>query len=92
MIGKATLTSKGQLTVPVEVRRALRLRQGDRLIFERHPEGVLIRRAGRAADLLGVVPPLPVDWETMRRKAWGERAERLAAQGRRGRSSATRTS
>jgi antitoxin PrlF len=30
----ATMTSKGQVTVPVEVRRRLGLKQGDRVAFE----------------------------------------------------------
>jgi AbrB family looped-hinge helix DNA binding protein len=30
----ATLTSKGQLTVPIEVRRHLGLKQGDRVVFQ----------------------------------------------------------
>ncbi|MFU8889980.1 MAG: AbrB/MazE/SpoVT family DNA-binding domain-containing protein, partial [Trueperaceae bacterium] len=30
----ATMTSKGQVTVPVEVRRRLGLRQGDRVAFD----------------------------------------------------------
>ena len=30
----ATMTSKGQITVPIEVRRRLGLRQGDRVAFD----------------------------------------------------------
>jgi len=30
----ARITSKGQITVPLEIRRALRVRPGDKLLFE----------------------------------------------------------
>ncbi len=39
------LTSKGQATIPVEVRRALRLHEGDRVVFEMQKGKVTIRRA-----------------------------------------------
>lgn len=39
------LTSKGQATIPVEVRRALRLRAGDRVVFDLKNGKVTIRRA-----------------------------------------------
>ena len=42
---EATLTSKGQLTVPAEIRKALRLKQGDRVVFETKDGGVMLRRA-----------------------------------------------
>lgn len=86
-MSKARVSSKGQLTIPAEVRRVLGLTRGDNVVFELRPEGVLLRKAGRAHELIGVIPPLPVDWKTARRTAWGERVERLEA-----RSSATRTS
>jgi AbrB family looped-hinge helix DNA binding protein len=38
----AEITSKGRITVPVEVRRALGVRAGDRLIFEQDEGGVRI--------------------------------------------------
>ncbi len=39
---QAKITSKGQITVPREVRRALGLRTGDRLLFESDSSGVRI--------------------------------------------------
>jgi AbrB family looped-hinge helix DNA binding protein len=36
---EARVTSKGQLTIPKEVRRALGVREGDRLVFELHGAG-----------------------------------------------------
>jgi antitoxin PrlF len=35
----ATITSKGQITIPVEVRTALNLGAGDRIAFEQSPTG-----------------------------------------------------
>ena len=63
----ATVTSKGQITIPVAVRAKLGLRPGSRLAFvptdtggyEIHPENASVR------DLKGVVPrpahPVSVD-------------------------------
>ena len=40
---QARITSKGQITVPIEVRRVLGLRTGDRLVFESDKQGVRVR-------------------------------------------------
>jgi AbrB family looped-hinge helix DNA binding protein len=40
---QAKITSKGQITVPIEVRRLLGVRAGDRLLFESDGNGVHIR-------------------------------------------------
>lgn len=40
---EARITSKGQVTIPRDVRRALRVREGDVLIFEADERGVRIR-------------------------------------------------
>jgi antitoxin PrlF len=42
---QSTITSKGQVTVPVEIRRKLGLRQGDRVEFAEKDEDTVIRRA-----------------------------------------------
>ena len=39
------LTSKGQATIPVEVRKALRLKEGDRVVFEMKGGKVVVRKA-----------------------------------------------
>ena len=43
----ATLTSKGQVTVPKEVRDALGAVQGDRLVFELDGQRAFVRKAPR---------------------------------------------
>lgn len=40
---QAKITSKGQITVPREVRRALGVRPGDRLLFEVDERGIQVR-------------------------------------------------
>jgi antitoxin PrlF len=40
---QATITSKGQITVPREVRRILGVRAGDKLMFENDETGVRVR-------------------------------------------------
>lgn len=40
---EAKITSKGQITVPIAIRRALGVRPGDKLLFESDEKGVRIR-------------------------------------------------
>lgn len=41
---KSTISSKGQVTIPAELREELGLRPGTPVIFERRPGGALIRK------------------------------------------------
>lgn len=43
MHSEAKVTSKGQITIPREVRRALGLRTGDKVLFERDGADVRVR-------------------------------------------------
>jgi AbrB family looped-hinge helix DNA binding protein len=40
----ATITSKGQITVPVEIRRTLGVKPGDKLRFEQQENGIRVVR------------------------------------------------
>ena len=49
---RARITSKGQITIPREVRRTLGVRAGDSLVFESDRRGVRVRPV-RAEGLFG---------------------------------------
>lgn len=53
----ATMTSKGQITVPKEVRDDLKLKAGSRLIFVKLPGGQyrLVAKTGSIKDLAGML-------------------------------------
>jgi antitoxin PrlF len=50
MAPQTKITSKGQVTVPVEIRRKLGLRQGDRVEFSEKRGDTVIRRAPDAEN------------------------------------------
>ncbi|MGA2168798.1 MAG: AbrB/MazE/SpoVT family DNA-binding domain-containing protein [Terracidiphilus sp.] len=52
----AAVTSKGQITIPVEVRQKLRLQAGDRVTFIENEDGdfVLKAKTGSLADVKGM--------------------------------------
>jgi AbrB family looped-hinge helix DNA binding protein len=55
----ATLTSKGQITIPKDVREALALEPGDRLSFELREDGIVELRAETLdlMSLFGTIKP-----------------------------------
>jgi AbrB family looped-hinge helix DNA binding protein len=56
----ATVTSKGQLTLPVDLRRAIKLDAGDQVVCEQRGNGIFIspkRKAGRFAKYRGIGTP-----------------------------------
>jgi AbrB family looped-hinge helix DNA binding protein len=55
----ARVTSKGQVTIPAEVRRALKIDQGDDLVFEVTSErsaDLKVLKRTRLSDLYGSLP------------------------------------
>lgn len=63
----ATVTSKGQITLPIELRKSLHLATGDRVEFFSQSDGTVSLRAltGSIRDLKGIVPkqaqPVPIE-------------------------------
>ncbi len=65
---EATLTSKGQTTIPTVIRDSLQMQPGDRMTFTLMPDGVVLMRVKnqRAADLAGPLhrkgrKPVPIE-------------------------------
>jgi len=52
-----TLTSKGQITIPIEIRRKLRLKDGDKIDFFETEEGMYAMRpkTGSIMELKGIL-------------------------------------
>jgi antitoxin PrlF len=69
-----SVTSKGQVTVPKEIRRRLGLKQGDRLEFLVGKNATVVRRLARRGtenpfrEYVGVLGPFPGGEKG--RKAW----------------------
>lgn len=55
---EATLSSKGQATIPKVVRERLRIKPGDRFKFFFHPDGVILLPKISTRRLKGSVPRL----------------------------------
>ncbi|MEW6276380.1 MAG: AbrB/MazE/SpoVT family DNA-binding domain-containing protein [Bacillota bacterium] len=56
---RARLTSKGQITIPVTVRRLLNLQPGDELLFDLSPEGEVKVRSFKRKRLTELYASLP---------------------------------
>ena len=57
MTTEATLTSKGQTTIPKPIRDSLGMKAGDRMSFTLMPDGVVVMRVKnkRIAELAGLL-------------------------------------
>jgi len=70
-MSSSTVTSKGQITIPVDVRRAMGLRAGTRIVFVETGTGSYELRldSHSVRSLKGIVPkpPRPVTLEEMDR-------------------------
>ncbi len=60
-MSEATVTSKGQITIPVDIRQSLGLQAQDRVTFTPMPDGTVVLRAKTKSilDLRCLLQPMP---------------------------------
>jgi AbrB family looped-hinge helix DNA binding protein len=68
MDATAKVTSKGQVTIPKSVRSALRIREGDDIVFRVEGQRAVVARLPHFLELEGSIP-VPV---AKRNTAWDE--------------------
>lgn len=77
----ATVTTKGQVTIPKAIRDQCGFSEGDQLVFRSTDYGAAIIRVPDLADLAGVVEVPPeksgVPWEEVREQVREARAQKL---------------
>jgi AbrB family looped-hinge helix DNA binding protein len=58
-MSEATVTSKGQITIPADIRRATGLAAGERVVFTQLDDGTIVFRAKRRSilGLRGLLKP-----------------------------------
>jgi AbrB family looped-hinge helix DNA binding protein len=58
-MSEATVTSKGQITIPADIRKALGLATGERVVFTRLDDGTTIMRSKTRSilELKGMLKP-----------------------------------
>jgi AbrB family looped-hinge helix DNA binding protein len=81
--GTGTVSEKGQVTIPKDVRDALGIHPGDRVIFDvERGEKAVVRKArpSRLADILATWGPVggsAVEHQRALRKGWEDRERRV---------------
>ena len=58
-MSEATITSKGQVTIPADIRKALGLTAGERVVFTQLDDGTTVMRTKKRSilDLKGMLKP-----------------------------------
>ncbi|MBE0429353.1 MAG: AbrB/MazE/SpoVT family DNA-binding domain-containing protein [Thermoleophilia bacterium] len=80
MVTRSTLTSKGQTTIPNEIRKKMDLKPGDGLVYSIEGERIVIRPVkGTLLDAYASVKPKrrPEDFPALRRQTRKKRAGKI---------------
>ena len=77
MDAPATVTSKGQVTLPKAVRDALGLKTGDEILFRIHKDRAVLAKVPDFLGLKGSVPIPPnskgTSWKVIKAETWRRR-------------------
>ncbi len=64
--------SKGQITLPKNVRKKLGIKNGDSLVLEEEKDKIVLKKGKTIFDYIGVLPKLDISIEEMIEKATEE--------------------
>lgn len=67
--------SKGQITLPKDVRKKLGIKEGDALLLDEDDEKIVLKKGKTIFDYSGTLPNLGISIEEMREKAIEEVAK-----------------
>jgi AbrB family looped-hinge helix DNA binding protein len=79
-MSEAIVTSKGQITIPKSIRRALKLKTKDKVVFvAQGNQAIMVPAQGSITDLYGSVKHTgkPIDFEEQRRTVAKTRAGKV---------------
>lgn len=70
MIGYSSITIKGQITIPVDIRNFFGLKQGQKMLIQKEADGIKIKPATDFFSLEGSVKPKtkPENFKKMRKQ------------------------
>jgi len=85
MVVTAKITSKGQITLPKEVRKLLDVGTGSVVLFEKEDDKIVIKPAKTLRELKGVLrgKVVAADFDEMRKKAKEYIGKKVALGGKR---------
>ena len=65
----STITQKGQVTIPIKIRQALKLKTNDKVIFVRRGDSIIIKPVKDISSLRGIIEVTnPQDFVSIREK------------------------
>ena len=75
IIGTSSISEKGQITIPKDIRDKLGIVQGDRLIFDLKDDMIIVKKAGtnKISEILENQTPwdeLSIDFQKKLREEW----------------------
>ncbi|MBN2107074.1 MAG: AbrB/MazE/SpoVT family DNA-binding domain-containing protein [Deltaproteobacteria bacterium] len=66
---------KGQITIPMKIRKRLSIHEGDTLLIDMKEESIVLKRGKTLLDYTGSLPDLGVTIDALREKALAEAAK-----------------
>ncbi|PIZ64601.1 hypothetical protein CO051_05615 [Candidatus Roizmanbacteria bacterium CG_4_9_14_0_2_um_filter_39_13] len=57
MIGYSSVTQKGQVTIPIDMRESLGIKKGDSVVFIKENDGIKIKQTNDFFSLKGSIDP-----------------------------------